>query len=82
MAKRKYKTFKYDDEEREMFSDSTEAFMLRLKRNPVPKGEPSWRTIIHDTQKYRTKKKYREKTDEENRDSAVTGKRRKTKVRF
>lgn len=70
MAKRKYKTFKYSDEEKTMFDGTLEAFMLRLKRNPVPEGEPSWRTIIKDTQKY---KHPRKEKHEKNRHITGTG---------
>ena len=34
-----------------MFNDSVEAFMLRLKRNPVPDDSSSWNSIIRETQK-------------------------------
>ena len=78
MAKRKYKTFKYDDEEREMFDDTVEAFMLRLKRNPVPNGKASWLTVIHDTQKHKFS---RRKKNEKNRYITGTGKNRKKRTR-
>lgn len=49
--RKKFKSIRYDDEERMMFNGTIEAYMLRLKRHPVPDEEPSWNTIINETQK-------------------------------
>lgn len=66
MKKRnKYKTIRYTDEEKMMFDESLESFMLRLKRNPVPEDGQSWKKIIHDTQKNEPKSLFKERNKHE-----------------
>ena len=62
---RKLNKYNYDPEERLMFSDSTEGYLLRLKRDPT--GEKNWRELASEikkrTHQNTTRKKKRTRKD-------------------
>lgn len=77
-----YNKYGFDEEQKEMFADSVEAFMLRLKRDPD--RSKSWRQLAYESskkqhhEKKRTRRNPKKEKGETERDRQTgRGKRRK-----